>query len=169
MTDTAGVRETADEIEAEGVLRAKAAARDADIVVAVADVSAPAQDAPLLDWIAALHSGEPTDSSCSEMGLTSDAAYNVAEISDSAASRSALDTEATLNGAETSSIDAAGLRCEPKGPGGAVSSGGNGASTSHGAGQSNSRYVTLKLQACGEGVFCIIWLRHSWHLDAPRQ
>ena len=40
LTDTAGLRETADEIEAEGVSRAKQAAQNADVIVAVADSSA---------------------------------------------------------------------------------------------------------------------------------
>lgn len=58
VTDTAGLRETQDEIEAEGVSRAKEAAGSADIVVAVADVAAPELDADLLQWAATLSSGE---------------------------------------------------------------------------------------------------------------
>jgi len=41
LTDTAGLRETADEIEAEGVRRAEARAREADLVIAVAPAPAP--------------------------------------------------------------------------------------------------------------------------------
>jgi tRNA modification GTPase len=41
LVDTAGLRETADAVEAEGVRRARARAEDADLVVAVASVDVP--------------------------------------------------------------------------------------------------------------------------------
>lgn len=53
LTDTAGLRETADEIEAEGVSRAKQAAQDADLVLAVADSSAGGIDSELQDILGA--------------------------------------------------------------------------------------------------------------------
>lgn len=61
LTDTAGVRQTEDVIEAEGVTRARAAAAAADVVVAVADVSAPEHDRQLLefaDQLSPRHQGE---------------------------------------------------------------------------------------------------------------
>lgn len=57
MTDTAGLRETHDVIEAEGVSRARQAASNADIVVAVADVGAPEFDDALLQWTGMLSPG----------------------------------------------------------------------------------------------------------------
>jgi tRNA modification GTPase len=57
VTDTAGLRETRDVIEAEGVSRAKQAASNADIVIAVADVGAPDFDDTLLQWTDLLNPG----------------------------------------------------------------------------------------------------------------
>lgn len=54
VTDTAGLRETEDAIEAEGVSRAHQAARDADIVLAVLDAAAPELDSALLTWTQSL-------------------------------------------------------------------------------------------------------------------
>ena len=59
VTDTAGLRETEDAIEAEGVSRAQQAARDADIVVAVLDASTPELDEALLTWTQTLHIPDP--------------------------------------------------------------------------------------------------------------
>ena len=44
LVDTAGVRETTDEVESEGVARARRAWRTADLVLVVLDVSAPLED-----------------------------------------------------------------------------------------------------------------------------
>ncbi|MBV9782746.1 MAG: tRNA uridine-5-carboxymethylaminomethyl(34) synthesis GTPase MnmE [Acidisphaera sp.] len=44
LVDTAGLRETGDAIEAEGVRRARARAREADLVLAVHDAAEPCQD-----------------------------------------------------------------------------------------------------------------------------
>lgn len=49
ITDTAGLRETEDAIEAEGVARAQQAARNSNIVIAVADASDLDLDAPWID------------------------------------------------------------------------------------------------------------------------
>ena len=57
LTDTAGVRDAEDAVEAEGVSRAKQAALDADIVVAVADVAVPEHDSRLLQWAQTLVPG----------------------------------------------------------------------------------------------------------------
>jgi tRNA modification GTPase len=46
LVDTAGLRETTDSIEAEGVRRAIARAEDADLVITVVEVGAPSPDAP---------------------------------------------------------------------------------------------------------------------------
>ena len=51
VTDTAGLRETEDAIEAEGVIRARQAATDSNIVLAVADASEPHLDASLMACI----------------------------------------------------------------------------------------------------------------------
>lgn len=51
VTDTAGLRETEDAIEAEGVIRAQQAATDSNIVLAVADASQPHMDASLMACI----------------------------------------------------------------------------------------------------------------------
>lgn len=48
FADTAGVRETADEIEAEGVRRALRAAEEADLVIALTDGAAPSPATPPL-------------------------------------------------------------------------------------------------------------------------
>jgi tRNA modification GTPase len=45
LVDTAGLRETADSIEAEGVRRARARAADADLVMTVIEAGSPARDA----------------------------------------------------------------------------------------------------------------------------
>jgi tRNA modification GTPase len=45
LVDTAGVRETADEVEAEGVARARGAWRTADLVLVVLDAASPLEDA----------------------------------------------------------------------------------------------------------------------------
>ena len=44
LNDTAGLRETEDQIEAEGVSRAQQSAAEADILVAIADVSCDTLD-----------------------------------------------------------------------------------------------------------------------------
>lgn len=44
IADTAGLRQTDEEIEAEGVRRAKKRAKEADLILAVYDASAPAED-----------------------------------------------------------------------------------------------------------------------------
>ena len=44
LVDTAGLRETADSIEAEGVRRARARAADADLVITVVETGSPAPD-----------------------------------------------------------------------------------------------------------------------------
>ena len=44
LVDTAGVRETTDEVESEGVARARRAWRTADLVLVVLDISAPLED-----------------------------------------------------------------------------------------------------------------------------
>jgi tRNA modification GTPase len=46
LVDTAGLRETTDSIEAEGVRRAIARAEDADLVMTVVEVGSPSQDTP---------------------------------------------------------------------------------------------------------------------------
>lgn len=51
VTDTAGLRETEDAVEAEGVTRARQAATDSNIVLAVVDASEPHMDASLLACI----------------------------------------------------------------------------------------------------------------------
>lgn len=51
LADTAGLREAADEIEQEGIRRARRRAEEADLVIAVFAADAP-PDAPTLDWAA---------------------------------------------------------------------------------------------------------------------
>ena len=51
LIDTAGLRETTDVIEAEGVRRAKDAARGADLVLAIHDLGDPDSLQFLLDWL----------------------------------------------------------------------------------------------------------------------
>ena len=51
LVDTAGMRDTTDEIETEGVRRAQMAAREADLVLAIYDVSAPETLEFLTEWL----------------------------------------------------------------------------------------------------------------------
>ena len=64
LIDTAGLRETADVIEAEGVRRAKDAASEADLVLAIHDISNPDSLQFLLDWLSTEWSvGQSSESS----------------------------------------------------------------------------------------------------------
>ncbi len=54
LLDTAGIRDTADEIERQGVLRAEAAARDADLAIYVCDSAVPLTEEDLRAQDAAL-------------------------------------------------------------------------------------------------------------------
>ena len=60
LTDTAGLRETADEIESEGVRRSESAVAQADLILYLADVSVPAdeEEQRLLDRIVAHSEGK---------------------------------------------------------------------------------------------------------------
>ena len=51
LADTAGLRESADEIEMEGIRRARARAREADLKLLIWDASEPAPDRHILDLI----------------------------------------------------------------------------------------------------------------------
>jgi len=51
LVDTAGLRETSDLIEAEGVKRAQTAAQDADLILAVYDLGAPETLEFVMQWI----------------------------------------------------------------------------------------------------------------------
>lgn len=55
LTDTAGLRETVDQIEAEGVRRSEAAMQEADLIVYMVDLSQP-EDATEIDTISKLRS-----------------------------------------------------------------------------------------------------------------
>ncbi len=59
LVDTAGMRETSDLIEAEGVRRAQTAAQDADLIVAVHDLSAPETLEFLSQWLLSERSVQP--------------------------------------------------------------------------------------------------------------
>lgn len=69
MTDTAGLRDTEDLVEAEGVRRARQAAHDADIVVAVADVAAQDHDAGLFELASSLAGQAGTSSTANAILL----------------------------------------------------------------------------------------------------
>lgn len=51
LADTAGLRDSTDEIEAEGIRRARARARDADLKILIWDASDPACDRQIIDLI----------------------------------------------------------------------------------------------------------------------
>lgn len=54
VTDTAGLRETGDAIEAEGVVRARQAAQSSHIVLAIADAASPSLDASLTGLVSSI-------------------------------------------------------------------------------------------------------------------
>ena len=51
LADTAGLRDSADEVEAEGIRRARARAREADLKLVIYDASAPQIDSHIIDLI----------------------------------------------------------------------------------------------------------------------
>ena len=67
LTDTAGLRKTSNEVEAEGIVRTHRAASDADLVVAVTDVSNPWT--PEDDAVVRAGSGKTTLVACNKADL----------------------------------------------------------------------------------------------------
>lgn len=61
VSDTAGLRETADPVELEGIRRARVAATEADLVIGVMDLSAPPFDDAFLDIPLDLFIGNKSD------------------------------------------------------------------------------------------------------------